>query len=124
MAYADITLTTKTGLAYQPDNWVQISNDANNYIIAIVRSYNASTGELVVIPQMSVGSGTYTNWTISLTGAMGSSGTNGTTGTSGTSAQSGASGSSATSGSSGTAATSGSSASSRSEEHTSELQSH
>jgi hypothetical protein len=102
MPYANITFTVGLGLSYQPNNYVQISHDADNYIIGTVVSYNSGTGELIVAPIKSVGSGTFNSWTVSLTGEMGSSGTNGTAGTAGTTGTSGTSGMAMTAGTSGT----------------------
>jgi hypothetical protein len=102
MPYANITFTVGLGLSYQPNNYVQISHDADNYIIGTVVSYNSGTGELIVAPIKSVGSGTFNSWTVSLTGEMGSSGTNGTAGTAGTTGTTGTSGMAMTAGTSGT----------------------
>ena len=106
MPYANINITTTTGLAFVTGDNVQLSYDADNYIIGIVVSYDSSTGAMTVTPTKSVGSGTYSDWIVSLTGLSGSSGTSGVSGTYGTSASSGTSG---TDGSSGTSATSGTS---------------
>lgn len=102
MPYANITFTVGLGLSYQPNNYVQISHNTDNYIIGTVVSYNSGTGELIVAPIKSVGSGTFNSWTVSLTGEMGSSGTNGTAGTAGTTGTSGTSGMAMTAGTSGT----------------------
>jgi hypothetical protein len=107
MPYANINITTTIGLAFVTGDNVQLSYDADNYIIGIVVSYDSSTGAMVLTPTKSVGSGTYTNWIVSLTGLSGSSGTSGLVASSGTSATAGTSG---TDGSSGTSATSGTSA--------------
>jgi hypothetical protein len=107
MPYANINITTTTGLAFVTGDNVQLSYDADNYIIGIVVSYDSSTGAMTVTPTKSVGSGIYSDWIVSLTGLSGSSGTSGVGGTYGTSASSGTSG---TNGSSGTSATSGTSA--------------
>lgn len=119
---ANATFNCSPNLSYVAGDFVQLSYDANNYVIGTVVSYNDITGVMVITPVKSVGSGTYSIWNVALTGDAGSSGTNGTSGTSGssgTSATSGAAGSAGTSGtngsaglsaSSGTAGTSGSSA--------------
>ena len=112
MPYANINITTTTGLSFVAGDNVQLSYDANNYIIGVVVSYNSLTGAMTLAPTKSVGSGTYSNWIVSLTGGSGSSGTNGTAGTTGTSGTAGTSGTSATAGSSGTSADSGLSATS------------
>jgi hypothetical protein len=112
MPYANVTFTVSTGLAYVAGDIVQLSHDANNYIVGTVVSYNPANGQLVITPSTSVGSGSYNVWTVSLTGMAGSSGTSGTAGTSASSGTSGTAGTAASSGTSGTSASSGSSASS------------
>lgn len=115
MPYSNVTFTVSTGLAFIANDFVQVSHDANNYIIGRVVSYDSSTGVLVVAPSISKGSGSYNTWTASLTGYSGTDGTSGasnnsnTSGTSGISVTSGTSGTSSVSGSSGTSGTSGSS---------------
>jgi|LakMenE01Jun11ns_1017448.scaffolds.fasta_scaffold9958590_12 hypothetical protein len=116
------TFNCSPRLSYVAGDFVQLSYDADNYVIGTVVSYSDVTGVMVITPVKSVGSGSYSIWNVQLTGNAGSSGTNGTSGTSGssgTSATSGDAGSSGTSGtsgsdglsrSSGTAGTSGSSA--------------
>lgn len=116
------TFNCSPNLSYVAGDFVQLSYDADNYVIGTVVSYSDVTGVMVITPVKSVGSGTYSIWNVGLTGDAGSSGTNGTSGTSGssgTSATSGDAGSAGTSGtngsaglsaSSGTAGTSGSSA--------------
>lgn len=93
---------------------------ADNYIIGTVVSYNSTSGQLVVAPTTSVGSGTYNDWIVNLSGQSGTAGvastagtsaSSGTTGTAGTAGSSGTSGASATSGSSGTTGTAGTSGS-------------
>jgi len=105
-----------TNLSYQAGDIVQLSYDANNYVIGTVNSYNPSTGELDITVTTSVGSGSYSIWTVNLAGYAGSAGTagtastsasSGTSGTAGTAASSGTSGTSASSGSSGTSGTAG-----------------
>ena len=81
----------------------------DNSIIGRVVSYDPSTGDMVVAPLESNGSGTFNSWTVELTGYYGSSGTSGTSGTSGSAGTSGASVLSAASGSAGTSASSGTS---------------
>ena len=82
---------------------------ADNSIIGRVVSYDPSTGDMVVAPLESNGSGTYNSWSVELTGFYGSSGTSGTSGASNSAGTSGASALSAGSGSSGTSASSGTS---------------
>ena len=116
---SNMTFNINTGLAYLPGDNVQLSYDADNYVIGTVVSYNQGTGVLVIAPTLSRGTGTFSTWTVSLTGVVGSSGTAGSAGSSGKAGksgssgkdgapgQSGSSGKAGKSGSAGTAATSG-----------------
>ena len=107
--------TISTNLSYTAGDIVQLSYDANNYVIGTVNTYNPSTGQLDITVSKSVGSGSYSIWTVNLAGSAGSAGTSGQSGTSGsngTSGTSGASGSSGTNGASGSNGSSGTSASS------------
>lgn len=121
MPYSNMTFTVSTGLAFVVNDFVQVSHDADNYIVGRVVSYNSGTGALVITPLDFKGSGTYNTWTVSLTGYNGTAGTagtssvsdsSGTAGTSGTAATAGTAGESDSSGTSGTTGTSGSSATS------------
>lgn len=108
MPYSNITFTVQPQLSFLPNDFVQVSADATNYIIGRVVSYNPTTGALLITPLQSVGSGTFTSWTAALIGPWGSSGTAGTSGTVGTSGNHGQSGTAGVHGSSGTHGTSGS----------------
>ena len=108
---ANATFTCSTNLSYKAGDFVQISYDANNYTIGTVVSYVPSTGVMVITPVKSVGSGSYSSWTVALTGDVGSAGTSGTSGTSGTTGTSASSGAAGSFGTSGTNGTSGTSAS-------------
>ena len=106
------TFNCSPNLSYVAGDFVQLSYDADNYVIGTVVSYSDITGVMVITPVKSVGSGSYSIWNVGLTGDAGSSGTNGTSGTSassGTSATSGDAGSAGTSGTNGSAGLSGSS---------------
>ena len=101
---ANMTFNITPGLAYVPGDYVQASNNADNYVIGVVVSYDKITGVLVITPVESKGTGTFSSWQISLTGQVGSSGTSGSAGTSGNRGNSGSSaanGQSRNSGSSG-----------------------
>jgi hypothetical protein len=115
------TLTVGTGLAYSVAQSIIVVYNGSNFQECEVISYNALTGVLVFgAPTRTVGSGTYSSWTVNLdgasggdgssgsTGSSGSSGSAGSAGTSGTNGTSGSDGSSASSGSSGSSSTSGS----------------
>lgn len=113
--------TISTNLSYAAGDIVQLSYDANNYVIGTVNTYNSSTGQLDITVAKSVGSGSYSIWTVNLAGQSGtagiastagtsaSSGTGGTAGTAGSSGTTGASTSSGSSGTSGSAGGTGSS---------------
>jgi hypothetical protein len=104
---ANMTFTINTGLAYQAGDNVQLSYDADNFVIGVVVSYDKVTGVLVITPTAYEGTGTYNTWVVSLTGASGSSGTSGSVGTAGLFGTSGSSANSSSSGESGSSATSG-----------------
>ncbi len=103
------TFYITTGLSYQAGDVVQLSHDANNYVIGTVTSYNPSTGQLDITVNTSVGSGSYNTWKVNLSGFAGSAGTAGTSGTSASSGTAGTSGTAASSGTSGASSTAGSS---------------
>ena len=104
---ANMTFTINTGLAYKAGDNVQLSYDADNFVIGVVVSYDEVTGVLVITPTAYEGSGTYNTWIVSLTGASGSSGTTGSSGTAGLFGTNGSSADSSSSGESGSSATSG-----------------
>lgn len=108
MAYSNLTFTVNTNLSFVANDFVQVTANATNYIIGKVVSYNPSTGALIITPLEYVGSGTYTSWTVALTGYYGSSGTAGTAGIAGSTGTSGAPGLSGNSSSAGGSGTSGS----------------
>jgi len=108
MPYANITFTVQTNRSFLPNDFVQVSANASNYIIGRVVTYNPSTGALVITPLQSVGSGTFSSWTAALAGGWGSSGTAGTAGTTGTAGNRGAASTSGNHGTSGSSGTSGS----------------
>ena len=103
---ANATFNCSPNLSYVAGDFVQLSYDANNYVIGTVVSYSDTTGVMVINPIKSVGSGSYSIWTVNLTGDIGTAGTSassGTSGSNGTSATSGIAGSDGTSGTSGSA---------------------
>ena len=107
------TLTVATQLAYTVAQSIIVVYDANNFQECEVTAYNPATGSLSFgAPFRTVGSGTYSAWTINLDGASGGDGSSGTSGTSATAGTSGSTGTSGSSGSSGSSGTSGSSGSS------------
>ena len=74
MYYTNLNFTINTGLNFQPNDFIQLSHDADNYIVGRVVSYNNTTGALLITPITFQGSGTYSTWTASLTGAAGTNG--------------------------------------------------
>jgi hypothetical protein len=117
MPYANITFSVQTNLRFVANDFVKVIATASpaNYVYGRVVSYTAGTGTLIIDPLQSVGTGTFSAWTVELMGKNGTSGasaSSGISGTSGSSASSGTHGTSATSGSSGTSGSAGTSASS------------
>jgi len=107
------TLTVATQLAYTVAQSIIVVYDANNFQECEVTAYNPATGSLsFAAPTRTVGSGTYSAWSVNLDGASGGDGSSGTSGTSATAGTSGSTGTSGSSGSSGSSGTSGSSGSS------------
>ena len=114
---ANATFNVQTNLRFVANDFVKVIATASpaNYVYGRVVSYTAGTGTLIITPLQSVGTGTFSAWTVELTGKNGTSGasaSSGTSGTSGSSASSGTHGTSASSGSSGTSGSAGTSASS------------
>jgi len=109
MAYSNITLNCSTNLTFRTNDFVQVTHDELNYFVGRVVSYDAGTGVMVLTPSISVGSGTFSQWTVSLAGENGTNGTSNISGTNGTSGQNGTSGTSASSGTSGTNGSAGTS---------------
>ena len=64
------SLTVDTGKSYQPGMSVKIARTSSpsNWMHGDVTSYNSGTGALVVNVTTILGSGTYTDWTITLSG--------------------------------------------------------
>jgi len=102
-SYSNITLTLSTKLAFYPNDFIQLWNDADNYIVGRVVNYNPNTGGMTLAPITFKGSGTFTTWKASLIGASfpdSESASGGTSGTTGTNGASGTAGEHATSGTS------------------------
>jgi len=75
------TLTIEADLAWTAGQPVVIVNGNNsNTMTGTVTSYNASTGVMVVNVATTTGSGTYSSWTVNLSGAAGIPGATGATG--------------------------------------------
>ena len=95
------TLTVETGLSYSVGQDIVIAHDVSNHMSATVDTYNSGNGQLVAVVNNSVGSGTYSVWSVNLDGATGVQGTQGIQGLQGESIQ----GAQGTSGQLGTYAT-------------------
>lgn len=80
-----ITLTTQTGKQFAAGQWLTVADTGspNNAMNGQVSSYNSGTGQLVVFSSSSVGSGTFSTWTISASGVPGVAGPTGATGATG-----------------------------------------
>jgi len=79
------TLTVGTQLAYTVAQSIIVVYDANNFQECEVTAYNPATGSLsFAAPTRTVGSGTYSAWSVNLDGAGGGDGSSGAWGTSAT----------------------------------------
>lgn len=69
----DKTFTTQTGKLWAVGQPMVAASAANpgNQMSGYVKSYNSGTGLLVITMSSSLGSGTYADWVLSLTGASG-----------------------------------------------------
>ena len=104
------TITVDTQLAYTPAQTILISHNVSNYQESLVSTYNPSNGELIFgTPTTTVGSGTYTSWSVNLAGASGGDGSSGTAGSGGTSGVNGTNGTAGSGGTNGTAGSGGTS---------------
>ncbi len=87
------TLTTvDTGLDYSIAQTVIIAYDLTHYMIGAVTSYNSISGVLVVNVTSVTGSGTYSDWSVNLDGAVGPQGPQGAQGIQGLTGATGAQG--------------------------------
>lgn len=69
--------TDKWWVAGTPIRMALSSDAANKWVYGVVTSYNSSTGALVFTASDSLGSGTYSSWNITVSGAAGSGGDGG-----------------------------------------------
>jgi len=83
------SLTVGIGLGYVPAQPIIISFNAVNYMTGTVTSYNILTGALVLNIATITGSGTYSSWTMSLSGIQGPPGIAGQIGLQGIQGQQG-----------------------------------
>jgi hypothetical protein len=68
------SFTTQAGLAFFAGSNVTVASDANpavNYMVGTVTSYNITTGALVINSASYAGSGTHSDWDISIAGFQG-----------------------------------------------------
>lgn len=93
------TWTTQSGYAYVTGQRARVSYDANNYMEGPISGYSGTTFSIAV--DRSVGSGTYTSWTIGLAGDVGATGATGSTGATGATGAAGANGSNGATGATG-----------------------
>ncbi len=70
MAEGELTFATQSNLAYIPAQRVRVVHDADNYVEGPVVSYDGD--ELVIDVDRVIGSGTYDDWAVGLTGEPGS----------------------------------------------------
>jgi len=80
---ASKSLTIGLGLSYTPGQSVIISYDGSNFMSGSVTSYNSSTGAMVANITSNTGSGTYSPWSVNLSGSVGQQGATGYTGATG-----------------------------------------
>ena len=60
------TLTVQTGKSLVPGMMMLIYNSSSSWMHGNITSYNSITGELIINVSTIFGSGTYSNWTVSL----------------------------------------------------------
>lgn len=78
VATGSISLTTQVGLAYSAGQRVRVartSDPINYYMVGSLTSYDTITGEMSVTVDKSVGSGSYSAWSIGVDGEIGYPGT-------------------------------------------------
>jgi len=68
----DVSFTTQTGKAWSVGQWViaAVNTATDNNIVGQIKSYNSSTGAIVITARIVGGSGTFNAWTISVTAAQ------------------------------------------------------
>jgi hypothetical protein len=78
-----VTLTVDSGKLYAVGQYVIASSASGptNYMSGIVTAYNATTGALTFTASVAGGSGTKTDWNVSLSGVQGAAGPSGGAGT-------------------------------------------
>jgi hypothetical protein len=74
------SLTVETGLALSIGQTIIIANGSSNKMEGTITSYNSLTGALVANVTTITGSGSFSSWSVSLSGAPGPAGATGATG--------------------------------------------
>lgn len=77
ISVASKSFTVGTGLALAIGQTIIAANDATHLMTGTVTSYNSGTGALVMNATSVTGTGTFTSWSISLSGAPGPAGATG-----------------------------------------------
>jgi len=80
ISVASKSFTVQTGLALAIGQTIIAANDATHLMTGTVTSYNSGTGALVMDATSITGTGTFTSWSISLSGAPGPAGATGAQG--------------------------------------------
>lgn len=73
-------LTVGTGLAYTVAQTIVVAYNSTTYMAGTVTSYNSTTGALVINVVTTSGSGTFSAWSVNISGSVGVSGPTGPTG--------------------------------------------
>ncbi|MBL0311054.1 MAG: collagen-like protein, partial [Bacteroidetes bacterium] len=81
VATGNKTFTVGTGLAYTIGQIVSMTNSTSTFMTGPVSAYNAVTGSMTVGVTSKTGSGTYSSWSVNLTGIQGYTGPTGADGT-------------------------------------------
>lgn len=102
------TLTATTLCSFVPGQRVAVAYNGSNYMVGVITTYIPTTGSFQFTADTAVGSGTYTSWSISITGPSGPQGAQGVQGVQGVQGATGAQGSQGASGSNGSQGAQGS----------------
>jgi hypothetical protein len=75
-------VTISTGLAFTANQYITFAYDSTHYLDAYVTSYNPATGAFAGVSTSYVGTGSFSTWTVNLSGLPGPTGPTGATGAS------------------------------------------
>ena len=78
-----VTITVGTGLAYTIGQEVVVAYDLTRQFYLEITTYNSVTGSMSGVTSSKIGSGTFSAWTVNLTGVAGIPGASGPTGVAG-----------------------------------------